>query len=127
MRMPLGQRRMIEIVRRIVNHADPFHDLSRGEVAWHGERHNLAEPQILEAQHQYGPRRLGGVSTTPVFRGEAPAYFHARSEVRGETRHGKADEARESRDVWDLHGPEAETVPIEVSLDTRRERIALFT
>src|SRR4051812_49218555 len=43
--MSFGQCRMIEVVGRVVNHADALHHATRAKVVRHGERNNLGEPQ----------------------------------------------------------------------------------
>jgi hypothetical protein len=117
--MLLGQRRVIKVVGGVVSHTDALHEAPRATVAWHGERYHLAEPQCLEAVRQDGPRSLGGVSSAPVFHGEAPAYLDAWREVRREAGDGQANESREGRDAGNLHRPQPEAVLVEVGLDTR--------
>lgn len=43
--VPVGMRRVIEVVGWVMNHADFLHYATRTKVAWCGKRHNLVEPQ----------------------------------------------------------------------------------
>lgn len=123
--MSLGQRWMVEVIGRAVDHADSVHHAPRANVARHCERHDLGEPKRLKAECQHSPCSFGGVPAAPVLRGEAPTYFHARSEVGLEAGNGEANESGEGRDVPDLHRPQPEAVPVEVGLDARDKQVAL--
>ena len=122
--MALGQDRVIEVVGRVVHHPDPFHDAARAQVVGHGHRDDLVELQLLEPERQDGPRSFGGVAPAPVFGRQPPADLHARREGSLESGNRQADGSRERRNVGDLYGPQSETVPIEVRLDTGDQRVA---
>ena len=51
-RMPFGQQRMIEVVRRIPGHTEPLHNPARTKVVWHCKRYDLAQTQLLKAERQ---------------------------------------------------------------------------
>lgn len=124
--MPLRQERVVEIVGRIMRHADLLHHAAGGEVRGHRERYDLFEPERFETEGEHGPRALRGVSLPPVLRAEAPPDLHARSEVCLEAGHRETDETREGRSAADFHGPEPEAALIEVSLDPRDKGVAFL-
>jgi hypothetical protein len=57
---------------------------------------------------------------------EAPTDLDAGHERRLEGRNAQADEANEGRDPQNLHGPQAEPVPLEMGLDPIDPCVALF-
>ena len=61
----LGQTRMVEVVSGIVGHAQSLHDRPRPDVGWDRERHDLVQPDILEAEADSLAGRLGRVTVSP--------------------------------------------------------------
>ena len=88
--------------------------------AGHGERDDLLEGQVAEAEGEGGAGRLGGVAAAPVLAGEPPADLDAGREMRLEPRHRQADEADEVGHARDLDRPEPEAVAGEVVADPGR-------
>src|SRR5687767_9754345 len=108
---------MVEILRWIVCHAEPLHDLAGPPIGRHGIGDDLVELQGVEAEGQRGAGALRCVTVTPVAGREAPADLHAGREVRLEGRNHQAHEARERRDPGYFYGPEGEAVVGQVRLD----------
>ena len=77
--MAFRQRRVIEVVGRVAAHPDPLHHRPRPHVADRGERHDLVQPDVPEADGERAPRRLGRV---PV----APRLAHEPRDARGPRR-----------------------------------------
>ena len=114
---------MVEIVGRIVLHADALHDADRAAVGGHREGDDLLQTQSGEAGIERSLGAFGGVTLAPMRAGEAPADLHRRREVRIEPRDREADKADERRDARHLDRPPAEPVLREMSLDARDESI----
>lgn len=125
-RVTLGKPGMIEVILRAALHPELLHDAERATIGRHGERNDLGEREPIEAESERGARGFRRVATALMRGGQAPADFHARSEVRLEAREREADEARERRDTGNLQRPEAEAVLVEVRLDAVCEGIALL-
>ena len=124
-RMSGRHARMIEIVGRIVRHADPAHDRPRAHVRGRRERDQLLGAQCAERVGCARERGLGRVALPPVLGREPPADLDAGREMRLERRHDEPDEADERRDARHLDRPRAEAVAREVPLGAPRERVAL--
>jgi hypothetical protein len=116
---------MIEIVLRIARHPEFFHHAPRAPVLRHGERDDLLEPGLLEAEFQRRHRALGRVAQAPMIEGQPVSQLNAGREGSLEARHRETDEADERSDARNFDRPEAESVLREVLPDLRRERIAL--
>jgi len=56
---------MVEVVNRIVGHAQSLHDRAGADVGWDRERHDLVKPGILEAEADSLAGGLGRVSVSP--------------------------------------------------------------
>ncbi len=56
---------MVEVVSGIVGHAQSLHDRARADVGWDRERHDLVQPDILEAEADSLAGGLGRVSVSP--------------------------------------------------------------
>ena len=119
---------MIEVVGGIAMHLDLLHHPPRLEVGRHGERHDLVEPELLEAEAQRGARGLRRVAAAPVLASQPPTDLDAGREVRLEARDRKPDEAEEVGGAGRLDRPQSEAMAREVVSDalppTRRSRRA---
>src|SRR5262245_35916370 len=103
--MTLGQSWMVEVLRWIARHAEPFHYAARAEIGRYGKRHDLSKTQLFKAEPENRPSTLCGISTAPVLRSETPSNLNAGSKVRLETGDRQPNESRERRDACDLYGP----------------------
>src|SRR5439155_17513724 len=71
-RAPLRHVRMLEVLRRVARHADPFHHAARADVLDRRERDDLVEPDLLEAEREHCAGRLARIALIPVVASEAP-------------------------------------------------------
>ena len=55
------QRRMLEVVRRITDHAETFHDADRADVGRDRERDDLIQPGVTETETERCQCRFGCV------------------------------------------------------------------
>ncbi len=101
---------VIEIIGRVVMHANRLHDFFRRQIALRGEGHDLLQGQPIKACAQCRPGRLTGVTQAPMLAGQAPADFHRRGEGRIEAHHTEAGKTDELAAVLALQRPQAETV-----------------
>ena len=124
-RVAFGQPWVVEIIGRVARHAEALHDGDRSRVRWYGERHDLIESHVVEAECQRSACRFSRITEAPVCASESPADLHARGEMGGESRNGKTDVTNEWRNTRHLDGPEAEAALLELSADACGERIAL--
>ena len=89
--------RMVEIVRRIVRHAELFHDAARAQVAYGREGDDLLEADVLESHTKGGTRRPRWHSHAPMGERQTPPDLHAgaaRDGERGVRESRVADEPR---------------------------------
>ncbi len=116
---------MIEVVPRVVRHADALHDAARRLVGGDRKRHDLIELGHLETEaHRLGGG-FGGVATTPVIGPEPPPDLHGRREVRLEGRRPQPDESDEWLAIANLDCPQPEPSLLEALLDPVDEGIGL--
>ncbi len=115
---------MVEIVGRVVGHAELFHDMTRALVADGGHGDDLGEFQRLEAIGERGLCALGGIAVAPVLIREPPADFDTGGKVGREPWGGEADEADKLSKTRHLDRPEAEAFLGEVRLDSVYHRVA---
>ncbi len=66
---------MVEVVDRVIGHAEPFDDPARMHVVASGEGHDLVKTDLLEAEGQSRRTCLSGVAVAPVLAGEPSADF----------------------------------------------------
>ena len=71
---------VLEVRRRIANHAEAFHYLPRPDVVWVGEGNDLVKTDLFESVANRTTSRLGHKSIAPVLAGEAPSDFDRRRE-----------------------------------------------
>jgi hypothetical protein len=96
---------MVEIAGRLPDQADPLHHPPRPFVLWDRERHDLIQPDLLEAEPQRLTGCLGGIPVTPMLPRQPPADLHHRP-VRHVIRRPQPHVADEGRHVHDLDRPE---------------------
>ena len=123
--MAFRQAWMVEVVTRIVCHADLLHHAAGTQVCWNGERNYTVEFQVLKAVAEYGACAFSRQSSAPAVKFEAPTDFYRGHEWRIERGNGKADEAGEGMIFKQLDGEGSETVKIEVGLSAVGERVGL--
>jgi len=71
---------MIEIIARVVGHAQFVHDALRTHVGKRGEGHNLLQSDSVEAIPQSCGRAFGGQPTAPMFWSKPPTDLDRRRE-----------------------------------------------
>src|SRR5579883_1501528 len=81
-RMPLGDRRVVEVIGLRSRHSDPLHDGPRSEIRCGRERDDLLQSQVPEAEFEGRAGGLGGVAAAPMRAGQPPADLDAGREVR---------------------------------------------
>src|SRR4051812_42243099 len=77
-RVALGQLWMVEIVPRIVSHADSFHDPTRTKISDRSKRNDFLKLHFLKAEGQGCSCAFLGISVTPVIECQPPTNFNAR-------------------------------------------------
>src|SRR5205085_2974204 len=125
-RMADRHARMLEIAGRVVAHPEPLHDPPGRLVELRGERHDLLQAELLEAEGDRSKARFGRVAVTPVLAREPPAHFDGGSEVLLEARPDEPDEADEARTADDLDGPQPPALLLDLPTGLPRERVALL-
>ena len=123
--MVCGDDRKIEVVPRVVTHADLLHHAPGSGVRWNGERHDLLQADGVEAERGSGASAFGSVAPAPLIKRQSPSNFDARSEMRIELRDAQTDEPDERRSADDFHGPHSKAVLHEVP-SSERDRIRAF-
>lgn len=118
-----GEGGMVEVLGRVVGHADLFHDAAGGEVGGGCERHDFGEAEGLETALHGGQGAFGGQALVPVGGGEAPADFDAGREGELETGDIETDVADALAGGAEFGGPEAVAVLGEVGVDALEHRV----
>jgi len=113
--------RVVEVVARIVGHAEALHHARRPDVGWNRERDDLRQAEPLEPVGQRGARGLGGEAPAPEPAGEPPADLGL-SHERMDGEPGVTDQLGFVRD---LERPQAEIPIAPVCLDAVDELIRL--
>src|SRR3978361_585778 len=72
---------VLEVRRRITNHAEAFHHLPRPDVVWVGEGNDLVKTDLFESVANRTTSRLGHESIAPVLTGHAPPDLDPAREV----------------------------------------------
>src|SRR5579864_8247924 len=117
---------MIEIVRRVVGHAEPFHHAPRPDVSRNRERHQRLKPDLLERVPHHLPRALGSQPLPPMIGRESPANLDTRRKRALERRHGQPHKPDKRTIPPELRRTEPETVFPEMSFNPLDEQIALL-
>src|ERR1700733_4911835 len=118
---------VLEVRRRIANHAEAFHYLPRPDVVWVGEGNDLVKTDLFESVANGTTSRLGHESIAPVLAAYAPSDFGRRPEGSVKRHSVQPDKANERRVVRHLYGPPTETAVVELLLDARHECVALLS
>ena len=117
---------MIEVVSRVVSHAELLHDAPGPHVGRDRERHQLFQPEHLERVTNNFPRALCGQSLALIVGGQSPPNLDAWSEVGMERGNSKADETDKAAVPPQLRAVQAETVLSEMTLDLIYQPIAFL-
>ena len=113
-----GEGWVVEVLGRVVGHADFLHDAARGEIGRGGEGDYFGEGQRLEAVFEGGEGAFGGEAAVPMGSGESPADFNARGKREFKARDVETDVADAFAGGVEFGGPEAVAMLLEVGLDT---------
>ena len=116
---------MVEIIRFVMRHAELFHNPARAGIGGDCEGDNLRKTELGETEIKRGIGRLRRIALTPIIFGDAPADFHARGKMRGETRHDETCKPDEGGNAGQFDGPEGEAAFGLVLPDARGLTIAL--
>ena len=114
---------MVEVIGRVAVHPDALHDRPRPAIGRHRERDDLVETDVVEAERQRAPRRLGCVPVPPMPAREPPTDFHGLPAQR-DRRRPEPHVSDERRDVRDLDRPQAPAVSVPLGFDAIDERVA---
>ena len=68
-RVTFGQDRVVEIVGRVVGHAELFHHAAGAQVVWNREGDQAIELERVEGMIDDGARAFGGEAVAPTFGG----------------------------------------------------------
>ena len=74
--------RIVEIITRVVRHAESFHDALRGDILNGGHSHDLLEVEDVEGKSRGEARSFGRIAATPVLGFEPPTDLERRGKVR---------------------------------------------
>src|SRR5215475_8314664 len=118
---------MIEIVSRVMHHADFFHYPPRCHIGGNREGNNLSKTYSFETKLHCGLSCLRCIASIPVFRRYSPGDFNARREMCFEERAIKTNESDEWRDARDFHRPSTKFICLKTCLDTIDQRVAFLT
>ena len=117
--------RRVEVITRIVGHAQPTHDGPRTLVQLGGVRDDLVELEVVEGEIQGGDCSLCGIAMTPHITSKGPADVHCRAESSVEVRGSEAGEAEEATIFDPLERPQPESVLVEACLGLVDQSVAL--
>jgi hypothetical protein len=117
---------MVEIIGRVMVHADLLHYAPRTNIAWHCERDHLRELQCLKPESQSRCGAFSRIPLSPVLSGEPPADLDTWGEMRVKVRDRQANEPGKRCDPWHFYRPEPESPLFKLCLNPARHRVALF-
>src|SRR5580698_2505035 len=124
-RMPLGNTGMVEVLARVMSHADLLHHPSRAQIGRYGEGYKRRQIQRMECVAGRFARTLGGQPLAPELRCQPPADLDTRRKVRLEHRNRQPYKADEARILAQLNSPRPESMPFEVVLDALDQAVTL--
>ena len=116
---------MVEIVGRVVRHAQPLHHSARADVFRHRKRHDFIQPKLLESETDRSLRRFGGKAVAPMLECQPPTDFDAGSEMCLESWHVQAHVSDEIGAARDFDGPQAETTRFAIRANAAGQFVAL--
>src|ERR1700722_5573855 len=116
---------MIEILLGVAAHAQALHHLARALIAHRGERNDLPQLALAEAERQRRRGRLARKAPTPVGPCQAPADLDSGREGNRDVHGGEARESDEELLLRKLDRPEAVAPPLEARLRPLDHRDAL--
>lgn len=105
-RVAVCRKRMLEVVGRVVTHAETLHDPPRTFVADRREGNDFVEAQLIEGEGDGCASAFGRIAASPVLACEAPADLDGGREVGVEARLCKANEADELSALDELRSPQ---------------------
>src|SRR5438132_7636076 len=112
---------MLEVVGRIVAHAEPLHHSPGRRVEVRRERHDLLQAELIEAVAERRPARLGRIAVAPMLAPQPPADLDGGSEVLLEARPCEPHEADEARAPHNLDRPQPPALVLDLPAGTLRE------
>ncbi len=124
--MPDRQVGVIEVILRVANHPDLFHNATRLHVANSRQRNDLIKLQFMESKQHRGEGPFRRVPAIPIRSSQPPSDLYGGSEMCLKRTMEQADEAGEIGLVGNLDRPESETVPLEMILNPLHRPIALL-
>src|SRR6266567_8316130 len=124
--MTRRQLGMVEIVNRIVRHAELFHDAAGGPVGGNREGYDFCSAQTFKCVLRHTARPFRRQASIPMLRRQSPPNLDAGSEVRLEVRNRQADESDESTIETQLGREQPKSVAAEMRLDPVQQEIALL-
>src|SRR4029078_513989 len=113
--------RVVEARGRVLRQSDSLNARAGTPILRHGERHDLVEADLLEADRHGTSCGLRRVAMSPVATRQSPADLDPRA-VREVVRRPQDDVADEWRHVGHLDGPEAPAMAVPLHLDPIDER-----
>src|SRR5277367_3552847 len=122
--MALGKIRVIEVVGRVVSHADLLHHAARTNVRGDGEGNQGIERQRFERVANRRAGRFRGKASSPILRGQPPSDFYARREMSLEGRYRKPRKSDEQALLTQLESIQAKSTFAEMTLDAISQEIA---
>jgi hypothetical protein len=125
--MPFGTGRVIEILFRIVPHAEPLHQAPGAPIGRHRVRDDLVETEPSETVFNHRLRCFKGIALAPIGTGEPPAHLDSRGERRLVRNPIQADCTDEVRFTGDLDRPLAKAMLVAMRLHPSDPRIARGT
>jgi hypothetical protein len=124
-RVSFRQERMIEVVGRIVRHAQFFDDPAGPNVSRNRRRHDFIQAQRLERIPDDCMRSFCRQPLSPILRRQTSTDFYARRVVRFKLRNLQANEPDKQAISPKLRWPKAESILPEMRFDSVQHGIAL--
>ena len=122
--MALGKIRVIEVVGRVVSHADLLHHATRTNVRGDGEGNQGIERQRFERVANRRAGRFRGKASSPILRGQPPSDFYARREMSLEGRNREPRKSNERTLLAKFERVQAKFMFAEMTLDAINKEIA---
>ena len=112
-----GYSRVVEVIGRVVSHAEAPHDSHRADIGRDGERDDFTQISPIEPVGNRRACRLRRESAAPILPCKPPADLDRRGEMRREVVKRKADIADEPGLIGYLHRPKPVAARVESRLD----------
>lgn len=124
-RMAFRQAWMVEIVIRVVGHAELFHHAAGAQVLRNCEGNDAVEAQFLKRVADHSARAFSRKSATPEIECEPPADFNCGHEGRVKIRNREADEPGERDFIWQFDAKGSESVALKMIFSASYQRVRL--